>query len=46
VALLLKQNVDLIVTATTNAVGAAKQATTTLPIVALTLTDPVGSGFA
>lgn len=46
VALLLKQNVDLIVTTGTFAVGAAKQATATLPIVALNLTDPVGSGFA
>jgi putative ABC transport system substrate-binding protein len=46
VAMLLKQNVDLIVTSGTNAVGVAKQATTTLPIVALSITDPVGSGFA
>jgi putative ABC transport system substrate-binding protein len=46
VALLLKQNVDLIVTSGTPPVAAAKQATVTLPIVALSLTDPVGSGFA
>jgi len=43
---LLKQNVDMIVTSGTQGVRAAKQATDALPIVALNLTDPVGSGFA
>jgi putative tryptophan/tyrosine transport system substrate-binding protein len=44
--LLLKENVDLIAAGGTPAVRAAQQATTTLPIVALRLVDPVGSGFA
>lgn len=45
-ALLLDRNVDLIATSGTPSVRAARQATTTLPIVALRLVDPVGSGFA
>lgn len=45
-ASLLKQDVDLIVTSGTQAVRAATQATRTLPIVTMNITDPVGSGFA
>lgn len=46
VALLLKQNIDLIVTSGTQGVRAATQATTTLPIIVVNITDPVGSGYA
>jgi len=46
VARLLKQNIDLIVTSGTQGVRAATQATKTLPIVVVNITDPVGSGFA
>ena len=45
-AQLVKQRVDVIVTNATPAVRAAQQATSTIPIVALTFADPVGSGFA
>jgi putative ABC transport system substrate-binding protein len=43
---LVTSKVDLIVTHGTPAVGAARQATTTIPILALTFGDPVASGFA
>jgi putative ABC transport system substrate-binding protein len=36
---------DAIVTVTTQATGAAQQATTTIPIVIVQVSDPVGSGF-
>jgi putative ABC transport system substrate-binding protein len=42
---LVRLNVDLIVVRTTPVVQAAKNATTTIPIVMLTSADPVGSGF-
>jgi putative ABC transport system substrate-binding protein len=41
---LVRQNVDVIVT-TGTAVSTLKQATTSIPIVFATATDPVGSGF-
>ena len=43
---LVKLNVDVIVTNGTPAVRAARQATTTIPIVTTSFSDPVGSGFA
>jgi putative ABC transport system substrate-binding protein len=43
---LVKANVEVIVTAGTPAVAAAKRATATIPIVATTLGDAVASGFA
>jgi putative ABC transport system substrate-binding protein len=45
-AQLVRDKVDVIVTHTTLGVRAAQQATSTIPIVALTFADPVGSGFA
>lgn len=42
---LVRLNVDVIVVAETPAIHAAIQATTTIPIVMLTVGDPVGSGF-
>jgi putative ABC transport system substrate-binding protein len=45
-AQLVRDKVDVIVTHSTHGVSAAKQATSTIPIVALTFGDPVGSGFA
>lgn len=43
---LVKLRVAIILTAATNAVRAAQQATPTIPIVLLRVVDPVGSGFA
>jgi putative ABC transport system substrate-binding protein len=43
---LVKQKVDVFVTHGTPAVRAAQQATSTIPIVAVSFADPVGSGFA
>jgi putative ABC transport system substrate-binding protein len=43
---LVKQNVDVIVTEGTSGVRAARQATTTIPIVTASFADPVGGGFA
>ena len=40
-----KLKVDIIVAMSTPAVYAAKQATTTIPIVMIAIADPVGSGF-
>ena len=40
-----KLKVDIIVAMSTPAVQAAKQATTTIPIVMIAIADPVGSGF-
>ncbi len=42
---LVRLRVDLIVTAGTPAARAAKEATTTIPIVAVTVGDPVGTGL-
>lgn len=42
---LVRLNVDVIVTSATPAVRAAKQATTTIPIVAIGMSDPVGQGL-
>jgi len=42
---LVRLKVDVIAAATAPAVAAAKSATTTIPIVMLTVTDPVGRGF-
>ena len=41
---LVQLNVDVIVTATSNATQAAKKATTTIPVVFATANDPVGDG--
>jgi putative ABC transport system substrate-binding protein len=41
----VRRNADVIVTGSTPATLAAKQATTTIPIVMLTLGDPVGTGL-
>ena len=41
----VRLKVDVIVTSGTPAVMAAKQATAVIPIVFVTITDPVGSGF-
>ena len=43
---LVRQNVDIIVAATTLSVQAARKATTTTPIVMVAVPDPVGEGFA
>ena len=43
---LVRSNVDVIVTAGEPAIRAAKQATTTVPIVMSAVGDPVGAGFA
>jgi putative ABC transport system substrate-binding protein len=43
---LVRMNVDVIVTAGTPANRAAQQATTVIPIVCATMSDPVGNGFA
>lgn len=43
---LVRQKVDVIVTTGTPAVSAARQATTTIPIIALLFAEPVASGFA
>jgi putative ABC transport system substrate-binding protein len=45
-ALLVKQNVDLIVTNGTPPVRALQSVTTTIPILDLSFDDPIGSGFA
>jgi len=42
---LVRQNVDLIVTAGPAATGAAKQATNRIPIVMAQVNDPIGAGF-
>ena len=42
---LVKLNVDVLVVATTPATQAAQQATTTIPIVMVSVGDPVGAGF-
>src|SRR5512145_1078033 len=42
---LVALNVDLIVAGTTQAIDAARRKTTTIPIVMVTPSDPVGSGF-
>jgi putative ABC transport system substrate-binding protein len=44
-ALLVKQNVELIVAPSSPAVAALKRVTVTIPIVFATAADPVGSGF-
>ena len=44
-ALLVKQNVELIVAPSSPAVAALKRVTLTIPIVFATAADPVGSGF-
>jgi len=44
-ALLIKQNVELIVAPSSPAVAALKRVTVTIPIVFATAADPVGSGF-
>jgi ABC-type uncharacterized transport system substrate-binding protein len=44
-ALLVKQNVELIVAPSSPAVAALKRETVTIPIVFATAADPVGSGF-
>ena len=44
-ALLVKQNVELIVAPSSPAVEALKRVTVTIPIVFATAADPVGSGF-
>ena len=41
----VRRNADIIVTATTPATQAAKKATRTIPIVMLSLGDPIGSGL-
>jgi len=46
VAELVNAKVEVIVTQSTPAVSAASKATQSIPIVALTVGDPVGSGFA
>jgi putative ABC transport system substrate-binding protein len=43
---LVKLKPDVIVTTSTSAAQAAKQATTTVPIVSSILTDPIGNGLA
>ena len=43
---LVRLKPDVIVTASTSAAVAAKQATTTIPIVSAILTDPIGNGLA
>lgn len=43
---LVKLPVDLIVTGGTQAIQAARQASSTIPVVGAIMTDPVGSGFA
>ena len=43
---LVRQKVDLILSTGTAAIRAAQRATATIPIVATSTTDPVGSGFA
>ena len=43
---MVRMNVDVIVTAGTTANRAAQQATTTIPIVGATMSDPIGNGFA
>ena len=43
---LAAENVDIIFASSTNAVQAARQATTSIPIVFSVVSDPVGSGFA
>jgi putative ABC transport system substrate-binding protein len=43
---LVKMNIDVIVTSGTSGVRAARQATTTIPIVTASFADPVGGGFA
>ena len=43
---LVRANVNVIVTSGEPAIGAAKQATTTIPIVMGAVGDPVGAGFA
>jgi putative ABC transport system substrate-binding protein len=43
---LVKANVEVIVTSGTPATSAAKRATATIPIVAMSFGDPVASGFA
>jgi len=45
VAELVRQNVDIIVTATSGATQAAQRATTTIPIVMVRVGDPVGVGL-
>jgi putative ABC transport system substrate-binding protein len=42
---LVEQNVDIIATVSTTAAEAARRATSTIPIVAISLTDPVGRGL-
>ena len=42
---LVKLNVDVLVVATTPAIQAAQQATATIPIVMVSVGDPVGAGF-
>lgn len=43
---LVRSNVDVIVAGTTLSVQAARQATKTIPIVMVAVSDPVGEGFA
>lgn len=43
---LLAQDIDLMVTVTTNAAQAAKKATSTVPIVFMGVTDPITAGLA
>ena len=43
---LVRQNVDVIVTISTPAAVAAKNATSTIPVVAVEMGDPVGTGLA
>ena len=43
---LVKRKVDVLVAASTPAIGAAQKATATIPIVVANANDPVGSGFA
>ena len=43
---LLAQDIDLMVTVTTNAAQAAKKATSTVPIVFMGVTDPISAGLA
>ena len=42
---LVKQNVDVILASSTQAIRAAQQATKTIPIIMTTVGDPVGPGF-
>jgi putative ABC transport system substrate-binding protein len=42
---LVEQKVDIIITAATQAAVAARKATSTIPIVAISVTDPVGRGL-